>query len=357
MNYDIYSNCDQVERICISVNSHCNYACEYCYFFNPENRVSSEPPLNAEDIVAIMERCFEYHQKYNFTKKIKINFVGSGEPLLNWKEIAMAVSKFHQMHPKQECIKLYTVTNASLITPEIAQEMKSLKIVPSVSLDGPRKLHNANRRFPNGKGTFDATMKGISILKEAGFDVTINTTLSKNLLNNIDSFFDFVIEQGFNKVIFDRLVDVPKGIDPISCQDYYEFLSAVADILKHRDLKHIEIGNLEAYRRNFSGIPDHVCTMFGGSCGAGTHFLIYMGKNVYPCGRMFGKDQWLLGNYEQEIEMLQKQMYSKIPCRTDCLSCSVSNECVRDCLLERFTTNYSCKSRQDFLCSFQNKPN
>lgn len=345
---------DYVERICISVNNRCNYACRYCYFFNPDNRITSIPSLDADDILLIIEQCFAYHQKYDVKKKMKINFVGSGEPLLNWTDISMALSKFWDMHPGQERIRLYLVTNASLITPEIALEMKRLKIVPSVSLDGPKEIHDINRLFHDGKGTFDATMKGISLLHDAGFDVSINTTISRNIIENVEHYLDFVLGMGFTKVIFDRLVDVPKNIDAISDHEYYEFLLTIKSTLDQHNITNLEIGNIEAYRRNLSGVADHVCTMFGGSCGGGSHFLIYLGKDVYPCGRMFGIPQWFLGNYDQDIDYLQQQMYCKIPTRPECLSCNVSNECIRDCILESQAVGYSCESRQNFLIDFKN---
>ncbi|KAF1078125.1 radical SAM protein [Methanogenium sp. MK-MG] len=353
MKYETKSPIDQVERICISVNSRCNYRCKYCYFFNPENHISNKSFLHSEEIEFILNQAFAYHERNNFSKSIKINFVGSGEPLLNWNDIAKAVSNFWDKHPSQERIRLYMVTNGSLITPKIAEELNQLRIFPSVSLDGPKELHNKYRVFRDGKGTFDTTMKGISVLREAGFDVPINTTLSRNLLENVEDFLDFVIKYRFEKIIFDRLVDAPDQIDTISEKEYYDFLLAVANSLKKRNLDHIEIGNLEAYKRNILGVPDQVCTMFGGSCGAGTHSLIYLGKKVYPCGRMFGKSQWLLGRYDQEIEQLQKQMYNKIISRNECLSCPVSRECIRDCLLEYNSNSSNCKSRQEFLQTFK----
>ncbi len=355
MRLGINSAIDQVERICISVNTCCNYACEYCYFFDDANRVSPKIPLDSKEIELIIERAFEYHEKYNFSKRMKINFVGSGEPLLNWTELSKAVSGFWERHFGQDCIRFYIVTNGSLITPTIAQEMKRLMIIPSVSLDGPKELHDAHRLFPNGKGTFDKTMNGIMLLQNAGLNVTINTTLTRNLLENIDLYIDFIIQQKFTKIIFDRLVDAPKGIDKISDEENYTFLSATAELLKQHNLEHLEIGNIEAYQRSISGIPDQVCTMFGSSCGAGTHFLIYANREVYPCGRMLGKTQWLLGNYKEEIDELQKRMYKKMPYKSDCLSCNVSKECIRDCILERNCDNYNCQSRQKFLCSFQNR--
>lgn len=340
---------DQVERICISVNTRCNYACRYCYFFNPENHVDAGESLSVEEIGVILEQAYEYHVQYGFSKRIKVNFVGSGEPLLNWREIVDAVARFRSLHPDQDVIKFYTVTNASLLTPGIADEMKALRIMPSVSLDGPRELHDAHRLLLNGQGTFDATMRGIDVLRAAGFDVAINTTLTREVYDHLDAYFDFVQKQGFQKVIFDRLVDAPQGIDVLSVKEFYQFLTIARNYLTERGMTTVEVGNLEAFERNFAGTPDQVCTMFGGSCGAGSHFLIYMGTDVYPCGRMFGDPAWLLGTSNEPIDLLQSRMAGKRPLRSECSGCEVSAECVQDCLLDSSAPDYSCESRNEFL--------
>ena len=340
---------EQVERICISVNTVCNLGCDYCYFFHPENRVEKEKPLSPDEIFSILENSLQYHTRYGFDKKIKVNFVGSGEPLIHWTNIRDGVTRFWETYPDQKSVKFYTVTNATLVTPEIAAEMKQLSIVPSVSVDGPKAIHDKHRLDHQGKGSFDRVMAGIAILTETGFDVAINTTLTRDLLDHIDDYVAFIRETGFNKVIFDRLVDTPDSVMEISYEEYYQFLQDIHQMFIDKGLQQVEIGNLEAYRRNFEGRPDKVCTMFGGSCGAGSNFVIYMGREVYPCGRMFGKPEWLLGTIDDPIDAFPQRMEQHWPERQDCKSCSVSDDCVRDCLLEYHTEDYSCDPRKEFL--------
>lgn len=344
---------EQIERICISVNTVCNLGCDYCYFFHPENRVEKEKPLSAEEIFTIIENALQYHLHYGFSKKIKINFVGSGEPLMHWQNIKEGVETFYRRYPNQASIKFYTVTNATLVTPKIASELKALNIVPSVSVDGPKAMHDKHRVDHRGKGTFDRVIQGIEILKAVGFDIVINTTLSRELLNNIDIYIGFIQEYQFSKVIFDRLVDTPDDVEAISYSEYYEFLQLIHKKFLTSGLGLVEIGNLEAYRRNFSGKPDKVCTMFGGSCGAGSNFVIYMGRDVYPCGRMFGKTHWKLGSINDPIAAFSPRMAKHWPERDDCKTCEVSQDCVRDCLLEYHTEAYSCDSRKVFLYSMK----
>lgn len=344
---------EQIERICISVNTICNLGCDYCYFFHPENRVETEKALKPFEIFSILENAIHYHQKYRFNKKVKVNFVGSGEPLLNWRNIKQAVEMVRLKYPDQQSLKLYTVTNATLVTDKIAQQMKALNIVPSVSLDGPKSIHDHHRLDHNGQGSFDRVMQGIKVLQAHGFDVAINTTLTQELLEDLDGYCQFIKAQGFTKVIFDRLVDTPDTVMDISYAQYYQFLQDIRQKFIEYQLQDVEIGNLEAYSRNFAGIPDKVCTMFGGSCGAGSNFVIYMGRDVYPCGRMFGKAHWRLGDIHTPVEAFSKNMEKHWPERSDCKTCGVANDCVRDCLLEYHTEDYSCDPRKAFLSNMK----
>lgn len=340
---------EQVERICISVNTTCNLGCDYCYFFRPENRIEKESPLKPEEIFTILKNALNYHRQYNFSKKVKVNFVGSGEPLLHWKNIKEAVKMFWIHFPEQNSLKFYTVTNGTLITEQIAGEMMELKVFPSVSLDGPEVIHDAHRLDHKGKGTLERTMAGIETLRKFDFEIAINTTITKQLLLHLPEYTAFIKEHGFNKVIFDRLVDTPEQVKPITTAVYYQFLIDIRDQFLAAELSHVEIGSLEAYSRNFQGKPDKVCTMFGGSCGAGSNFVIYMGRDVYPCGRMFGDERWKIGDIHDSIQLFPERMKKHWENRQECESCDVNAPCVRDCLLESKSESYSCTARKEFL--------
>jgi len=345
---------EQVERICISVNTECNLACKYCYFFNPENRIKKDDELTSNEILEILKKIHGYSENDFIKKNIKVNFVGSGEPLISWKNIKNALYKFKNEFNNQK-VKFYIVSNGTLLTQKIASEMKELDVFPSISLDGYKELHNKNRINYLGIGSFENTMKGINILRTQNFKIAINTTVTETLVANIENYLIFLKDNNISKVTFDRLVDTPSHFKKMSYNEFYDFLSLLYKKRKELKMENIiEIGNFESYKKNFKGKVDKVCTMFGSSCGAGTNFLIYMLKDVYPCGRMFGKKEWLLGKYLDNIEDLQNNMYNKLPQRTDCINCSILKECYRDCILEYEEKDYTCDSRKEFILNFKN---
>lgn len=58
-------------------------------------------------------------------------------------------------------------TNAVLVTKEIAEYLVEHNFVVLVSLDGPEEIHDENRIFQDGSGSFKHVMRGIKYLVEA----------------------------------------------------------------------------------------------------------------------------------------------------------------------------------------------
>lgn len=336
-----------IERVCISVNSVCNLKCTYCYFFLKPDHLPGPDALTIAEIGQILERCQEYAVRPEADKPIKINFVGSGEPLIAWPAIRDAITDLQRRTPDHR-LRFYTVTNGLLLRPAVVAEMKALRLSPSVSLDGPARLHDRTRLRHNGRGSHADVMRGIQHLRDGGIPVAINTTLGRDIVDNLDEYFDFIESEGFNKIIFDRLVDVPPE-HMVSSAEFYAALQRIAEIVETRRLPGLEVGNLEAYKRALVGKPDRVCTMFGSTCGSGFHNIIYMQREVYPCGRMFGQKHWVLGRLDEPLDHFPRRMAEKVGVRGCGATSDPESPAGPDCLIERESPTYDAAPRAAFV--------
>lgn len=337
-----------IERVCISVNSVCNLKCKYCYFFLQPDQLPGPNELTEDEILVILRNCHAYSLRPEADKRVKINFVGSGEPLLAWKRISGAIRRLKAEYPDHR-LRFYTVTNGLLLRPDIAEDMKELPLSPSVSLDGPASIHDRTRVNHQGQGSHAGVMRGINVLRQAGIPVAINTTLTRDVIQNLDEYFDFVCAEGFDKIIFDRLVDVPTD-QVVPTSEFYAALRRIIEIKESRRLQRLEIGNYEAYKRALDGRPDRVCTMFGSTCGSGFHNIIYMQREVYPCGRMFGQSEWVLGRFDEPLDRFPQRM----KCITGSDGCSSESTLDHgpagpDCLIERSSPDYNVAGRSQFV--------
>ncbi len=90
--------------------------------------------VTARRAIDVMAECFD---------GFKIQFTG-GEPLLNLGLIERAVDYLDEMGLQVPC---QVQTNATLITPDVAGRLQSLKIGIGVSLDGPPSVNDRIRPF------------------------------------------------------------------------------------------------------------------------------------------------------------------------------------------------------------------
>ena len=152
--------------LALSVTSDCNLRCSYCYARGGESSASMGW-VTARRAIDVMAECFD---------GFKIQFTG-GEPLLNLGLIERAVDYLDEMGLQVPC---QIQTNATLITPDVAGRLQSLKIGIGVSLDGPPSVDDRIRPFSSGRGgSTKSALNGIMALREAGIRVGATCVLSR----------------------------------------------------------------------------------------------------------------------------------------------------------------------------------
>lgn len=81
--------------MCISTQSGCPMGCSFCgtgKFFGRN--------LTSKEIIAQVEfMVWKYDLDLNDTKRVQIMFMSMGEPLLNWRALALAIEILHQKYP------------------------------------------------------------------------------------------------------------------------------------------------------------------------------------------------------------------------------------------------------------------
>lgn len=155
----------------IHVTNECNLRCDYCYINKSNEEMSADVGRSAVD--AIFRSA-----TLNGFRRVKLKFAG-GEAMLNWPRV-LEMHTYAQERSQQTGIPIETVllSNGVFVSEEAIEECKARQIRISISLDGVGEMHDAQRRFVNGRGSFAWVDRTIERLIAGGVRPFISITLS-----------------------------------------------------------------------------------------------------------------------------------------------------------------------------------
>lgn len=177
----------------VVLNLSCNLDCDYCYEggFRGENHLTE---ATAQLLVDTLIR-----DRLSQGVSVTISFYG-GEPLLSRDMIRRISEPLLEAARRYETRYGFTlVTNGTLLSREVAEELIPLGLkAAKFTLDGPPEIHDKQRPFASGAGSFDAILDNVAAVCDL-----IAIQLGGNFLQE-------------NYREFPRLLDhlVAKGITP-----------------------------------------------------------------------------------------------------------------------------------------------
>ncbi|MBQ6421736.1 MAG: radical SAM protein [Clostridia bacterium] len=167
----------ELRNLFLELTLRCNERCLHCG--------SSCGDVHSEEMPKEDYRRILREVKEDFSKKLPMLCITGGEPLLR--------RDFFDILGDAHSLGFYwgMTTNGTLITPEVARELKRAGMgTVSVSLDGLPAHHDALRRTPGG---FDKAMAGIGNLLAVGFDhVQVTTVVHRESLHDLDALFEIL---------------------------------------------------------------------------------------------------------------------------------------------------------------------
>ncbi len=153
-----------LEKITLQVTQQCNLRCGYCIYSGDhyKNRTHQSKKMSFDMAKRGIDHLIAHSQDSN---KLNIGFYG-GEPLLEFELIKSCVAYAKEKAEGKE-VSFSITTNATLLTEEIIDYLSENNIMLTISLDGPREIHNRHRRFAgNGAGSFDKIIKDMENLRK-----------------------------------------------------------------------------------------------------------------------------------------------------------------------------------------------
>lgn len=141
----------------------CNIDCAYCYLPDRANpRQTMTLATVAEVVRLIFDRSLLKHE---------LDIVWhAGEPLtLPPTYYSQAIEIIERERPQNLAVHYGIQTNGTLIDDAWIDLFEQRKITVGISLDGPRDLHDRNRKYRNGSGSHERALAGIAKLQARGY--------------------------------------------------------------------------------------------------------------------------------------------------------------------------------------------
>lgn len=329
---------NKIEKITLQVTQNCNLRCAYCSYSGMYNqRTHSNKSMSYE----IMEKSIDFimHHSTN-SKKIDIGFYG-GEPLLEFNNIKKLLTYISRKYPYKE-ITYSMTSNGTVFTDDNIQFLSNNKFNILVSIDGPRELHNKNRVFVNGEGSFDKMMESImyikseypTFFKKISFNTVIapgndfkcandffnaNDIIEENTLN-ATTISDF---NNKNDIQYDDLYFITNRIQRTKL-----FLSALGLISKDKVSK-LYSTDLPLLIRFYNGLgkTSNLTPIAhpGGPCIPGARRpMIDIDGNIYPCEKVSEESESMkIGNIYSGFDVDKVRSILNIGKLTEnkCLDC------------------------------------
>jgi heme b synthase len=158
---------------------NCNLACMHCRASATHGPFSGE--LDTRASLRLLDQIAEVGEP--------IIILTGGEPLL--RPDIFDIAKYGT----NKGLRMVMAPNGTLITKNNAQQMADAGIKRiSVSLDGSTK--ESHDRFRGVEGAFEGALHGIGLVKDAGIEFQINTTITKTNLAEIPKIQELAITLG-----------------------------------------------------------------------------------------------------------------------------------------------------------------
>jgi uncharacterized protein len=324
--------------VVLNVNTGCNLSCTYCYKADLATPAQGRK-MSSDTAIAAIEMLLREspgQPRYN------IVFFG-GEPLSNMDLIRDVVAWCEPRFAALGASVDFTLTtNATLLTEALVDWFDAHRFGLTVSMDGPKPLHDRNRLTVGGHGSYDVVRRKVDMLlaRYTARPVGCRVTLTRGV-TDVERIFEHLHDElGFHEV----------GFGPVTSGDIATFnlppdeLAEVFAGLKRLGRRYLEHA-LQGRKFGFGNLHQLLTDMHEGNkkllpCGAGVALLAVDhegGLNL--CHRFTGSTMPRFGNVDSGID--RPRLAAFIEQRLDrsdtgCQTCRIRNICSGGCYHESF---------------------
>ncbi len=320
----------------VKITNRCNLKCKYCYTPDTAFWGDMSPEILERFIAGVAHILKESSNINHFT------FLWhGGEALLVGIDFFKLIIEFQNKYLPKERYTNLIQSNLTLLTSEYCEFFRTNNFRIGTSIDGNSDLHNANRMFKDGRGSFDETLKKMNLAKSFGLQVSSLLVLNRQNIGEIDSLYAFFKQRGIDVKIgsltiagqaihnYDHVVISPTDYAEAIIRLFdlwYEDKSDSAVFLNMEDLVDTLIQNQPIECNHLKNCQRHF-------------FSLAPNGEIYPCGRFEGLKELCYGNIKDKslFDVLmsdkRKALISNLDTpNKECLGCEWIDICNGGCM-------------------------
>jgi His-Xaa-Ser system radical SAM maturase HxsB len=339
----------------------CNQKCVYCHS-SAAPSCDSNRDMDRETAIKTLEFIFQTP-----ATDITIEFQG-GDTLENFELFKFIITEAKRLNEKhRKKINFELVTNLTLMTEERLDWIAQEGVQVSTSLDGPKEIHDKNRKYENGAGTYDDVAKWLARFRQRGIPVGALMVTTRHSLKHWKGIIDEYVRWGLHSIQIKPLNPLgfaektwkEIGYTP---EEFIEFWKKCADYTLELNRQGIMIRE-----RKISLILAKILTKrdpsfldFRNPCGAVIGQLAYnYNGDIFTCDEGRNYEMCILGNvkeskYAEVISQEKSQFFisssmnENLLCdncayKSWCGTCPVVNYAESNNIIPKLATSSKCK--------------
>jgi uncharacterized protein len=215
-----------IHALSLAIAQKCNLGCTYCYaqqgaFGGQPKNMPLETANRAVDLLLA---------EAGDGGKASLAFLG-GEPLVNRPVLQVVTQRAAELAARRGIALSFSITtNGTLLTQSDAEFFEQHGFAVTVSLDGPREIHDRTRPYKSGAGSFDRIMRNLRPLlaRQRRMQVSARVTVTLDNLDLRRTLDDF-IAAGVHRIGFSPMLSAPGGRGELQTADLVPMLDAMID--------------------------------------------------------------------------------------------------------------------------------
>lgn len=284
-------------------------------------------------------------------EKISIGLFG-GEPLLRFDLIQKITNYIRENEPTDKnSISISVTTNGILLNQLILDFFREEGIRLCLSIDGPSHVHDMNRRYKNGRGSFEDVSRILRPVLDQIRNVQVNAVYGPDTIEYLPETTSFFTRMGFPIIHLNP--NISADWDRTTTSNIGEKYMQVAEHY------------IKCYERNreiaVNLIDNKIILLLkdgyedSDKCGMGeSEWGFAPSGNIYPCERFIGEDNdpsFCIGNIHTGIDKITlcNVIENRGNSNEECENCSFQKYCMNWC----GCTNQYMTGRTDMASAFQ----